>query len=703
MRSQFRMLVVCLFWLVLATCSSSDSATAPPSVASVQVSLPSQALYITATLQASVTVSDQTGRAMPGQSVTWSGGDGTKASVSSSGLVTGVGVGTVAIIATVGTHQGSANLSVLQVPVGSVVVTPVSNILFVGQTRQLSAVAIDSIGGTLTNRTVAWASSDATKASVSTTGLVTAVGVGTAVLTATIDGKSATATISVLAVPVARISVTPSSPTLLPWKSVRLAATAFDSAGNALPGRQFTWSSAAPVRASVDGTGLVTANLLGTVTVTASTAGVSGAATVIVEIPSPIMVSANIDLGGGINTGETSITINPKNPLNVVASANWAHYASLDGGRSWSSFSTVAPSAEVDPSVAFDSEGRLFRAGLTLFQSPPRPRQLYVDRSTDGGLTLPFKSVAYDPGTVASGESDQPIMTIDTVSASPYRNSIYVISPDYLAPSPKYVRIGAGLIVLVSRDGGATWSAPIDISDCPNTGQEPSASITTGPNGEVYAAWPSGCNGIQQFMFARSLDGGRTWERNATASVMGPASAFPLTDDVRGNATIDVDRTSGPHRGSIYLTALDNDAADAWMVRSTDGGATWSSRVLLSDGPRGPSRYYFQPHINVAPNGRIDAAWYDTRNWAGADINHVTYDVYYAYSTNGGQSFGPSIRVTDVSSTKNTICPTQQRCGDRAIGDYMALASDSSRAMPVWTDRRTPNPRPYFATIWITP
>ncbi len=582
----------------------------------------------------------------------------------------------------------------------SVQVTVPAPTLYVGATIQATAIVTDQDGKVMSTQSVTWSTSDASKATVNSVGLVTGVAAGGVSITATAGTRQAFVALTIAQVPVASIVVTPRTTSVLPWQSVSLSATAYDSAGNQLVGRTLNWSSSDSIRASVTSQGAVTGNLLGSITITASSGGISANANVTVAPTTPVMVGPNVSLDPTFATGETSVTVNPKNPLNIVASANWGHYASFDGGRSWKSSRTVGPAAEVDPSVAFDADGRLFRAGITLVRSP---RPLYVDRSVDGGLTLPFKSVAYDPITVAHGESDQPIMTIDTVSTSPYRNSVYVISPDYFAPSPNYTRVGAGLIVLVSRDAGATWSAPIDISDCPNTGQEPSASITTGPNGEVYAAWPSYCNSILQYMFARSLDGGRTWERNVTASVMGPSSPFPLTDDVRGNAILDVDRSNGPYRGSIYLTALDNDAADAWMVRSTNGGATWSNRVLLSDGPRGPSRYYFQPHINVAPNGRIDAAWYDTRNWTGTDINHVTYDVYYAASTNGGQSFNPSIRVTDVSSTKNTICPTQQRCGDRAIGEYMELASDSTRVMPVWTDRRTSTPQPYFATIWIKP
>lgn len=698
MQKRLGLLAVCSLWAVLSTCSGKDSATAPAAVAvSVRVSLPSQVVYVGASIQATVSVTDQNGDVMSGQAVNWSTSS-VSATVTNSGFVTAVSTGTVTITATVGTHQGSAALNITVVPVASVHVTPATNSLYVGQTQQLTVVLQDSAGNALTDRTVSWSTSDSTKVGVSASGLATAVAVGSATITATSGSKTGTVTIQVALVPIARIAVTPATVSVQPWQTVSLSAIAYDSAGTQLSGRSFTWLSSDTVRAPVNSQGVVTGNLLGMFTVTASGAGRSASATVKIATGASVTVGPNVDMNTPIDAGETSVSVNPKNPLNLVASANWVHFASIDGGRSWKSIQYTTVGAGVDPNVAFNAQGVLIRQGITLGNPAPF---LWVDRSLDGGLTMPdgLRTEAYIP--LGAGGPDQGIMTVDTVSSSPYVGTIYEIVSDYSAV-PIYNRIGFGLILFASRDGGLTWSAPIDISDCPENRQEPSSYITTGPNGEVYAAWPSGCHGQNQYMFTRSLDGGRTWSANTSIRNMFSPSTFVLTDDVRGNTTIDVDRSNGPNRGTIYISGNDSYSADAWLVRSTDGGNSWSSPIFLSDGPRGPYKYYFQSHINVAPNGRVDAAWYDTRNWGGTDINSVNYDVYYAYSANGGVSFSPSVRVTTVSSTKHTNCPTQNPCGDRQIGEYMGLASDSTRAMPVWTDRRTPNPRPYFAVIWNT-
>jgi len=200
-----------LICALLTACGSGSSGdktpTAPAvSVAAVQVSLPAQALYVGATIQATVLVKDQNGNAMSGQGVAWSTSDGTKATVSSSGLVTGVGAGTVTISATVASRQGTASLTIALVPVSSVTVAPASNELYLGQTRQFAAVVLDSAGGILTDRIVTWTSSDGTTIAISATGLATAIGVGTATITATVTGKTGTA-IASSATPTIRLAM----------------------------------------------------------------------------------------------------------------------------------------------------------------------------------------------------------------------------------------------------------------------------------------------------------------------------------------------------------------------------------------------------------------------------------------------------------------------------------------------------------------
>ena len=111
--------------------------------------------------------------------------------------MTAVGAGAVTITATSEGQSGSAAVTVTLAPVASVSVTPASQSMGVGETRQLTATLRDAAGNVLTGRVIAWSSNTSSVATVSASGLVTAQGVGTATITATSEGQSGTATVTV--------------------------------------------------------------------------------------------------------------------------------------------------------------------------------------------------------------------------------------------------------------------------------------------------------------------------------------------------------------------------------------------------------------------------------------------------------------------------------------------------------------------------
>src|SRR5207249_8463733 len=125
------------------------------------------------------------------------------------------------------------------------------------QTVQLTATPKDSAGGPLTGRSVTWASSNSSIATVTSSGLVTGVVAGTATITAVSEGKSATATVTVTSVPVASVAVAPATASIQVAQTVQLTATPKDSAGGTLAGRSVTWASSNTSIATVTSTGLV--------------------------------------------------------------------------------------------------------------------------------------------------------------------------------------------------------------------------------------------------------------------------------------------------------------------------------------------------------------------------------------------------------------------------------------------------------------
>lgn len=191
----------CLLTIGALACGKGDGAKAPtaptPALTIVTVSISTTTLQVGQTVNASAAGRDQSGAPMALGEVVWSTTAGSIATVNATGTVTGVAPGLVSITATSGGRTGQARLTVVQIPVAMVSVTPGSVTLVGGTTQQFSAVTLGAAGESLADRGVTWATSDSVTARITLNGLVTAVAPGTAVVTATSEGKSGVATVTV--------------------------------------------------------------------------------------------------------------------------------------------------------------------------------------------------------------------------------------------------------------------------------------------------------------------------------------------------------------------------------------------------------------------------------------------------------------------------------------------------------------------------
>jgi uncharacterized protein YjdB len=333
------MLTTALAFCITLSCSD-RSTTDPTSLAlndstgdasrivSATVTLAQGSLQVRQTTQATAVLLDSRNRIL-NQPVAWSTSSTTVATVSASGLVTAISVGTADIIATRGGKSGSATLTVLAAaPVASVSVALAKSSLSVGQTTQATDTTRDSTNNVLTGSVVTWSTGNANVASVnSTSGLVSAVGAGSTTITATSEGVTGTASLSVTTttpVAVASVSVSPSSSSFLVGAAVQLSATTLDANGNVLTGRVITWSSANTSIASVNSTGLVTAIVVGSATITATSEGQSGSATVNVQaLPPP-----------GSSNEPSGMTFITQRGFDALNEAGWNDQEDTNGGLS---------------------------------------------------------------------------------------------------------------------------------------------------------------------------------------------------------------------------------------------------------------------------------------------------------------------------------------------------------------------------------
>ena len=223
--------------------------------------------------------------------ITWTSETPAVVSVSADGEVTALASGAGSVRAAAGSVAATAAVVVSVVPVARVAVAPATSSITVGATQQLTATATDAAGATITGRVVAWSSRDPGVAVVSSTGQVTGIAPGSATIVAAIDGQSATATVTVRAVPVAAVRVTPDNTSVGVGGTVRLGAVVTDAAGNTLAGRAVSFASNNSGVARVADDGTVTGVSAGTATITATSEGVNGTATVRVTATPPATVA----------------------------------------------------------------------------------------------------------------------------------------------------------------------------------------------------------------------------------------------------------------------------------------------------------------------------------------------------------------------------------------------------------------------------
>ncbi len=253
---------------------------------------------------------DESGAVLTGRAIAWNSSNVAVAAVSSAGVVTALSAGTTTITASSEGRSGTATVVVLARLPSAVIVTPGSTTLVVGATQMLTAQVTDAQGNLITDRPVVFSSDAPAVATVSSSGVVTALAPGTAHITATSEGQSGSATISVIPVPVASVTVTPSPVNLTPGATQQLTAVARSASGTVLTGRIVSWTSGAPGVANVSASGLVTALAPGVAVIVAVVDGVTATATVHVALPAVATITLSpatpsVAVGGSVQLAAT--------------------------------------------------------------------------------------------------------------------------------------------------------------------------------------------------------------------------------------------------------------------------------------------------------------------------------------------------------------------------------------------------------------
>jgi hypothetical protein len=225
-----------------------------------------------------------------------------------------------------------------------------------------------------------------------------------------------------------------------------------------------------------------------------------------------------------------------------------------------------------------------------------------------------------------------------------------------------------------SIDGGASFQSPLPIPTQPFWG-----TTAIGPTGELWVGGTT--NGSTTFSAARSTNAqnpGATPSFDRTAALdLGGALIFnlgsgPNPGGLLGQVWLDIDRSHGPRRGWLYVLATVDppgaDPHDVHFIRSEDGGLTWSAPARVNDDPAGNGAWQWFGALAVAPDGRLDAVWNDTRNALPPSGN--SSQLFYSFSTDGGLTWSPNAQLSPPFDPL-LGWPQQNK-----LGDYLGLVSD---------------------------
>ncbi|MGH9281076.1 MAG: sialidase family protein [Acidimicrobiales bacterium] len=442
-------------------------------------------------------------------------------------------------------------------------------------------------------------------------------------------------------------------------------------------------------------------------------------------------------------TSPTSMLVKPDDPRVIVAATAEQRgrqcylTVSKDAGRTWH-FSKELPT---DPAYPFCTTNQVAGVPLTMLawgsndtlyyaheaygdvggERPEGIREgrtsIVLARTTNLGETWQTTLVDNQRGSTATPPAADDGVTGLAVDTSGSKDVVYVgftqRFPDAAMDSP--LRL-PHVMVATSTDGGVTFEKPVDL----NTFQRPTldaagktypiymmasfgapylvahdgvllavAGSTFGFNDQP-APPPEAGTGLNPGswyaypmpqLIARSTDQGKTWTINKLSEPVfmgqGAFTGLGWTPDGGDNGSFVAVYAATPQ------TAPSMNLEDIVMQRSTDGGITWSTMLAIDDDTPEMNASGFYPQLNVAPDGRVDVAWQDVRERTTTDFY---FDVRYTYSTDGGQTWAPNVKVNDL--------PLNFNYGISFNSDLRypnGVASTDEYALIGWADTRNAN------------
>ena len=365
-----------------------------------------------------------------------------------------------------------------------------------------------------------------------------------------------------------------------------------------------------------------------------------------------------------------------------------------DGGRTWVPASPVPELPEgadecYGPEISFDRNGVLYYMFVGLHGNGNTPMGVFITTSTN---RQKFSS----PRQVLGPDRFMARMVIDQRMGKLGR--IHLVWLETGAPPALggFPSVRNPIMAAYSDDGGRSFSTPTEVAD-PSRRFVVAPSVALGRDGAVHVAYYDLENDARDYLglegpawdgtwtvvVATSLDRGKTFTRQSVA-----ATALVPPERVMLIFTMAPPAIVADGKGGVWTSWWDarNGDWDVFLAGSRDGAGSFGAPLRLNDDPQGNGRHQYLPRLSVAPGGRIDAIFYDRRE----DASNQSNEVSYTFSTDGGRSFAPNVRITSEAFSSATgaryFVPSAKNLIE--FGSRLALVPTERGVLAAWTDTR---------------
>ncbi|MGH9151937.1 MAG: sialidase family protein [Acidimicrobiales bacterium] len=366
---------------------------------------------------------------------------------------------------------------------------------------------------------------------------------------------------------------------------------------------------------------------------------------------------------------------------------------SSDGGRT---FGPAAPVVELPPGaekcyapeVAFDADGSLYYLFVGLAGPGNEPVGAFLTTSADGARTFTA------PRRVLGPLNYSVRMAIDPEIGERGRLHLVWLHATSDPPLGGFGPLPNPILAAYSDDGGNSFSEPVQVNDDDHR-RVLGPALAIGPDHAVHVAYYDLRDDIRDYQGLEGPVYDGTWSMVLATSTDAGKSFRPgvvVDDGLEPSTRVMLVFTMPPPalvaargRACVGWTDARYGDDDALVRCSGDQGRTWGPMRRLNDDPPGNGASQYLPRLAVAPDGRIDAVYYDRRG----DPSNLAASVSYTYSTDGIR-FAPAVALTREPSDTRI---GQQYAGAAAeglveFGSRLALLARPRGAVAAWPDTR---------------